>query len=363
MNGRIDEQEKKIQRNTEILNNNFAILRDAMMRNTEAVLRDTNTKFSVMASYQMWYGQMQSVTHQMMQGAMHVKFMARGVENCLREIASKRSGSCPSGMSVMQEHPGLSEFPTVATALYKDRKLFIVHSVPGTVEQTVVRGIIPMPQMSTDGIPCWPDYNVWLINGKYYQPSECHGRYCHEPELHHRYLRCLADPKDCKTICAPCHGGVCYQKNKVTWMEGTATVEIESPPLQPFSRPHISDGPMSFLDLLKQEMPGTPEMELVKSINTSIQLPNIQDKLENITRTVVEFDKRYEEISASRVTFGGWLSGFASDAALWTSVAILMAWCSGLSAGICYALFCGGGGDVRAPARSRSYANRRAKLL
>ncbi|KAK2812874.1 hypothetical protein Q5P01_000951 [Channa striata] len=242
INGRIDEQERKMKKNTDIANKNFAMLRDAMKRNTEAALRDTNVKFSVMASYQMWYAQIQSVTHQMMQAAMHTKFMARGVENCLRQIASKRSGSCPSGMAVMREHPGLAEFPTVGTALYKDRKLFIVHSVPGTVERVVVRGIIPIPKMSTDGVPCWPDYNVWFIDGKFYEPSECHGKYCAKPELHERYLRCTKDPSECKTVCGPCHRGICYRDNKVTWMEGSATVEIDSPPLKPFSRPHISDG-------------------------------------------------------------------------------------------------------------------------
>lgn len=166
VNGRIDDQDRNTQKNNDIVNSNFTMLKDAMIRNTEAALRDTNVKFSVMASYQMWYAQM---THQIMQVAMYTKFMARGVENCLRQIASKRSGSCPSGTRVMQEHPGLSEFPTVGTALYKDRKLFIVHSVPGVVDKTVVRGIIPIPKMSTDGVPCWPDYKVWLIDGRYYE--------------------------------------------------------------------------------------------------------------------------------------------------------------------------------------------------
>ncbi|TKS75726.1 hypothetical protein D9C73_010113 [Collichthys lucidus] len=148
INSRIDEEEEKMQKNNEIINSNFAMMRDAMMRNTEAALRDTNVKFSVLTSYQMWYAQMQSITHQMMQAAMYTKFMARGVENCLRQIASKRSGSCPSGLAVMEEHPGLTDFPTIGTALYKDRKIFIVHSVPGNVEKTVVRGVIPMPKMS-----------------------------------------------------------------------------------------------------------------------------------------------------------------------------------------------------------------------
>lgn len=79
VNGRIDEQEMKMKKNSDIVNSNFALLRDTMKRNTEAAMRDTNVKFSVMASYQMWYAQMQSVTHQMMQAAMHTKFMARGV--------------------------------------------------------------------------------------------------------------------------------------------------------------------------------------------------------------------------------------------------------------------------------------------
>lgn len=246
-------------------------------------------------------------------------------------------------MTVMQEHPGLSEFPTVGTALYKNRKFFIVHSVPGTVEKTVVRGIIPTPKMSTDNVPCWPDYNVWLIDGKYYEPSQCHGKYCHKPERHERYLRCLRDPNECKTVCPPCHRGVCYRNNKITWMEGSAEVEIESPPLKPFSRPHISDGPVSFADLLK-DVPGVPEFDLVKAINTSVKLVEVQEDLDNITKSLEDFDKRYNAITSSRVTFGGWLSGFASDAALWTSVAILMSWCTALSAGIAYMYFCGGGG-------------------
>ena len=363
IDGRIDDQEKKLQKNTEIANDNFAMLRDAIMRNTEAALRDTNVKFSVMASYQMWYAQTQSVTHQMTQAAMHTKFMARGVENCLRQIASKRSGSCTSGMTVMQEHPGLSEFPTVGTALYKDRKLFIVHFVPGTVAKTVVRGIIPMPKISTDGVPCWPDYNVWMVDGRYYEPSDCYGKYCHKPEPHERYLRCVKDPNECKTVCAPCHRGICYQDNKVTWMEGSVAVEIESPPLKPSSRRHISDGPiLSFSDLLRDGIPGMPELDLLQAINTSVKLIDVRQDLENITRSIEEFDKRYHEITASRVTFGGWLSGFASDAALWTSVAILLAWCTALSAGIGYMFFCGGGGGGGGVVLTNCI-NRRSKML
>ncbi|KAM7372472.1 hypothetical protein PAMP_009636 [Pampus punctatissimus] len=67
INSRIDEEEKKIQKNNDIINSNFAIMRDAMMRNTEAALRDTNIKF---------------------------------------KLRRKRSGSCPSGLAVMEEHPG-----------------------------------------------------------------------------------------------------------------------------------------------------------------------------------------------------------------------------------------------------------------
>ena len=348
VNARIGEHEKSIQKNNEIVNNNFAMMRDAMMRNTEAALRDTNVKFSVMASHQMWYTQMQSITHQMMQAAMHTKLMARGVENCLRQITLKRSGSCPSGLKVMLKHPGLSDFPTVGTALYKDRKLFIVHSVPGTVDKTVVRGLIPMPTLSTDGVPCWPDYKVWLINGMYYEPSECHGKYCHKPKLHDRYLRCTKDPSECKTVCAPCHRGICYQDNKVTWMEGSAAVEIESPPLKPFSRPHISDGPVSFSDILKDSIPTMANVDILQAINTSVRLIDVKEDLDNITKNIQEFDKRYEEITARRVTFGGLLSGFMSDTALWASVAVLMTWCTALSAGIGYLYFCGGtgGGDV-----------------
>lgn len=342
VNGRIDEQEEKIQKNNEIANGNFAMMRDTMMRNTEAALRDTNVKFSVLTSYQMWYAQMQSITHQMMQAAMYTKFMARGVENCLRQIAAKRSGSCPSGLAVMQEHPGLAEFPTIGTALYKDRKIFIVHSVPGTIEKTVVRGIIPMPKMSTDGVPCWSDYKVWLIDGKYYRPSECHGKYCHKPEPHRSYLRCLEDPSECKTVCSPCHRGICYQDQRFTWMEGLAAVEIESPSLKSFSRPHISDGPVSFADLLKDSLPEIPEAKLLQAINTSVSLIHVQEDLDNITRSLEEFDKRYEEMTAARITLGGWLSGFASDIVLWTSIAVLMGWCTVLSAGIGYMFFFGG---------------------
>ncbi|KAK2832712.1 hypothetical protein Q5P01_016601 [Channa striata] len=307
INGRIDEQERKMKKNTDIANKNFAMLRDAMKRNTEAALRDTNVKFSVMASYQMWYAQIQSVTHQMMPAAMHTKFMARGVENCLRQIASKRSGSYPSGM--------------------------VVHSVP---------------------------------DGKFYEPSECHGKYCAKPELHERYLRCTKDPSECKTVCGPCHRGICYRDNKVTWMEGSATVEIDSPPLKPFSRPHISDGPVSFADLLKDDLPGAPGLELLEAINTSIKLASVRENLDNITRDLKEFDKRYDEMTAGRVSFGGWLSGFASDAALWTSVAVLTTWCGALSAGIAYLVFCGGGngggggGEVLLP---RYVKRPRAKML
>lgn len=265
-------------------------------------------------------------------------------------------------MTVIREHPGLAEFPTVSTALYKDRKLFIVHSLPGTVEKNVVRGIIPMPKISTDGIPCWPDYKVWFFKGKYYEPAECHGKYCYDPKPHSKYLACLANSAECKTVCAPCHRGICYEKNKFTWMESTAVVSIDSPPLKPFSRPHISDGPITFEDLLKDSIPGVPELEIIKAINTSIKLVSVKDKLQNISNSLSAFDKRYDEITATRVTFGGWLSGFASDVALWTSVAVLMAWCTGLSAAVAYAFFCGGGGGST-PQLVRAKGYRRAKML
>ena len=342
VNNRISEQEQKIQKNNDIVNRNFALLKDAMMRNTEIALRDTNMKFSVMASYQMWYVQMQSVTHQLMQAAMHTKFMARGVENCLRQVAAKKSGSCPSGLDVMQEHPGLSEFPTVGTALYKDRKFFIVHAVPGVVDKTVVRGIIPMPKMSTDGIPCWPDYTVWLINGEYYEPSECYGRYCYKPEKHERFIRCNKDFNECKTVCAPCHRGICYQNNRVTWMEGSAEVEIISPPLKPFSRVHFSDGPVSFADLLKDET--GVDLEVLRGINTTVKLIDIQEDLGNVTNTVKEFSEKYDDVTNNRFTFGGWLSGFASDVSLWVSVGLLVSWCTGLSLAFGYMFLFGGMG-------------------
>lgn len=93
-----------------------------------------------------------------------------------------------------------------------------------------------------------------------------------------RYLRCVKDPSECKTVCTPCHRGICFdQDKKVTWMEGSAVVEIESPPLKPFSRLHISDGPMSFSDLLKDGIPGMSEMELLQAINTSIKLIEVRE--------------------------------------------------------------------------------------
>ncbi|KAK7915593.1 hypothetical protein WMY93_011354 [Mugilogobius chulae] len=287
VNTRIDEQERKLQQNNEIISRNVQLLRDAILRNTEAATRDTNVKFSIMASYQMWYAQMQSITHQLTQAAMHTKFMARGVEDCLRQIALKRSGSCSSGLQVMQNHPGLADFPTVAGALYKSRKLFIVHSVPGNVEKTIVRGIIPMPNLSTDGVPCWPDYKVWLIEGNYYEETECHGRYCHLAQSHEKYLKCLSNPEECKTVCGMCHRGVCYQNGKFTWQHGTSTVE--------------------------NALPGVNELEVLQAINTSVKLIDVREDLDNITRTIEEFDKQYNELKAQRVSFGGWLSAVQSS--------------------------------------------------
>lgn len=365
VNTRMDDHEKQMKRNADFVNRNFAVIKDSLNRNTEMLMRDINTKFSVMTSYQMWYAQMQSVTHQMTQASMQVRFIARGVENCLRQIASKRSGSCPSGMTVLREHPGLAEFPTVSTALYKDRKLFIVHSLPGTVEKTTVRSVIPMPKMSTDGIPCWPDYTVWAISGRYYEPADCHGKYCYEPKPHSKYMACLADEAECKTVCTKCHRGICYENNKFTWMESTVLVSIDSPPLKPFSRPHISDGPITFEDLMKDSLPGVPQLDIIKAINTSVKLVSVKDKLQNISDSLTAFDERYEEITAARVSLGGWLSGLASNVAIWTSLAVLMAWCTGLSAALAYAFFCGGGGGgggggvrVVKHARSKGYSRK-----
>ncbi|KAJ7983525.1 hypothetical protein DPEC_G00377230 [Dallia pectoralis] len=96
VNSRIDDQVKRIKKNNNIIDVNFAMMRDVMMRNTEAAMRDTNVKFAVMASYQMWYAQMQSVTHQMMQAAMYTKFMAKGWKTvCGRSRQSVR-GAAPA---------------------------------------------------------------------------------------------------------------------------------------------------------------------------------------------------------------------------------------------------------------------------
>lgn len=335
VNSRIDRQEERIRRNNELVNDNFALMQEVMMKNADTAMRDTNTKFSVMASYQMWYAQMQSVTHQMMQAAMHTKFMARGIENCLRQIASKRSGSCPSGLAVLQEHPGLSEFPTIGAALYKNRKLFVVHSIPGTVKKTAVRGMIPMPKLSDDGVPCWPDYDVWLVEGKYYEPSECHGKYCHQPSPHERYQRCVDNSAECKTVCASCHRGICFRDNKITWMEGSVKVDIESPPLKPFTGHHISDGPVSFADLLKDALPNVSTLSVLQSLNTSAKLLDVQENLDNITRSVHEFEKKYDDITSRRTKLALSKLGLLSSPGLWTSVMILMGWCSVLSAVLC----------------------------
>lgn len=71
-------------------------------------------------------------------------------------------------------------------------------------------------------------------------------------------------------------------------MEGSAAVEIESPPLKPlpFSRPHISDSSVSFSDLLKDVIPGVPEMELLQAINTSVKLADMREDLDKKPRRV-----------------------------------------------------------------------------
>ena len=201
---------------------------------------------------------------------------------------------------------------------------------------TKVRDLIPMPKMSDDGVPCWPDYRVWLINDSFYEPSECHNSYCHKPEIHTRYMRCLADTKECKTVCARCHRGVCYEKEMITWLEGSASVEIQTPPLKPFSRPHISDGPISFTNLLKDAVPMMPELEILKAINTSVQLYNLRDDIKNITNLLLSYGKDYDEISAKRISLVGWFSGFVSNTMLWPIIALILTW---LSVGSFYIYF------------------------
>ncbi|KAK7878274.1 hypothetical protein WMY93_031093 [Mugilogobius chulae] len=331
VDARIDEQEKQLRKNAETANSNFALLKDAIRRNAEAAMLDTNTKFSVAISYQMWYAQMQSVTHQLTQAAMQIKFLSKGIENCLRQIAYRRSGSCPSGLSVMRDHPGLSDFPTVGAALYKDKKLFIVHSVPGTVEAKAVRGVIPLPMLSAEGVPCWPDYSVWSVGDEYYEPSECHGKYCHVPVLHERFLRCLQDQKECKTVCARCHRGVCYDAGRFTWMQDSATVGIDSRPLRRLQRPRISEGPVTFVDLLKSARPSSPELQLLNLVNTSAALADVREDLYNISKSIEEFDRMYDQMSARRVSFGAWISGLVNGTVLWFWVVALTLWCSVLS--------------------------------
>ncbi|KAK2829940.1 hypothetical protein Q5P01_017871 [Channa striata] len=273
INGRIDEQERKMKKNTDIANKNFAMLRDAMKRNTPPCTPSSWPEES--------------------------KTLEADSVQALRELP-ERDGRYAGA-------PRPCEGPKA------------LHRAIGS------------------------RYGREGRDGKFYEPSECHGKYCAKPKLHERYLRCTKDPSECKTVCGPCHRGICYRDNKVTWMEGSATVEIDSPPLKPFSRPHISDGPVSFADLLKDDLPGVPGLELLEAINTSVKLASMGENLNNITRDLKEFDKRYDEMTAGRVSFGGWLSGFASDAALWTSVAILTTWCGALLAGIAYLVFCGGG--------------------
>ena len=324
MDNRMNEQEARINKNYDISNRNFAMLRDALVQNAETALRDTNERFSVSTSFQLWYAQTQSITHQMSLAAMRVKFMALGVAGCLREIAKGRSGGCRSGLSVFQNE-GLRDFPTVGAALYRNRKLFIVHRVPRTIEAKTVREVIPMPRMSNDGVPCWPDYRVWLIDDSFYEPSECHSGYCHRPEVHARYMRCLADTKECRTVCARCHRGMCYDNEKITWLEGSASVEIQTPPLRLLPRPHISDGPVSFMDLMKDTLPSVPAPEILDLLNTSIRLYSSKGVAKNLTDFLLAFSKEYDGISADRVNLLGFLSGFWSGGLQWIAGTLLEA--------------------------------------
>ena len=318
MDSRMNEQEANLKKNYEISNHNFAMLRDALMRNAEVAQRDTNEMFSVTTSFQMWYAQIQSITHQLSLAAMRIKFMALGVADCLREIDKGRSGSCHSGLSVLQNE-GLRDFPTVSAALYRNRKLFIVHQMPNTIEMTKVRDVIPMPKMSDDGVPCWPDYRVWLINDSFYEPSECHSSYCLKPEIHTRYMRCLADTKECKTVCARCHRGICFENDKISWLEGSASVEIQTPPLKPFSRPSISEGPISFINVLKDVLPMMEELKKLEALNTSVTLYSLQEDVKNLTLFLHSFSEEYDKMSANRFNILGLFSSLFGNTVQWAA--------------------------------------------
>lgn len=291
-NNRVDELQQQTNAQFRVINNNFQEIHD----NMKAFKTDVNERFKVTFGYQSWYGQMMSITTQLTQAAMQMKYKAANVKLCLLNLADGIMGVCPSGLDVFTDYPGLANTPTVQALLYKDRKLLIVNKVPNDIRGVYMSKIVGVPSVS-NGTPCWPDYDVWSHDGAYYLPGDCDSRFCNPLVKHVKFYECLADPSTCKVTCAECFKNICWRDGNYSWTEGTVETNIEAEPPPEFERPTISDG--IFIPNITINV---SDPVVIEQLNTSVVLVDIRDDINGLSEALGLYEKQYDELTSQRTS-------------------------------------------------------------
>lgn len=287
-NNRISEMQTDMNKRFTVINSNF----DRLTKEFRALASSTSAGFSQMYGYQSWLSQVSSITNQLTQGAMQITYKALNTQACLSQLQSGKMGSCPSGLEVMVNHPGISAVPTVEGLLYRDRKLFIVNRVPNNIETVVMHKVIGKPTISQN-VTCWPDYDVWMYNNKFYLPGKCYEKYCYEFTRHDRFYACLADTSQCKVLCAPCYKNVCYNMDSKEYVfdMGTVVTNIVGSPPKEFYRPSIGDSvyqPMVQINIT--------DAEVIEVLNNSVVLVDIHEDIRGMEQSLADYKKRIEAI-------------------------------------------------------------------
>ncbi|AVP72221.1 membrane Allo46; type 1 membrane protein [Silurid herpesvirus 1] len=299
VNGRIDDLQKQLNKQFEIIEKNMKQISAVV----EAFADSTKKKMREIITYQQWYQQIISLTHQVTQGAIQVGYKVGMLRTCIKSLLAGTMAGCPSELSIFTEHPGLTYSKTVKAMLYQDKKLFIVNQVPRTLDPAPVHRFIPAPSIIKDKV-CWPDYKLSYVNGKVYAPVECTGKYCSPPVEPKDYLECLATPTTCKYVCGDCYRGICYNRTADELVVPFEEINYKLA-LTDLDGPLFNNVPQ--IMVLEDDLDDVKiELEALTQLNTSAKLEDITDDINHMKETIREYR---EEMERLRVTgFGEWLA-------------------------------------------------------
>lgn len=297
VNARMTDMQASINKQFESIEKNF----NQLANDIKDIAADVNQKFKVTVGYQSWYQQMISLTNQLTQGAIQLSYKAGMIRNCFKSLMDGTMAGCPSGVTPLVEHPGISYLQTVSALLYQDTKLFIVNKLPKTFTPITLNTFYPTPYI-IDNTVCWPNYELSMVNGQITNKLSCTSRYCEKGIPNIDYENCLKNYTTCNIVCGDCYKGMCYDKylKKVTFTRGTTTTTLLVTKQTP-----VFDKLPSLIkvdDMLTQFEAST--LEQINPINTSIHLETIDGDLQDLKTKIREYDEKMKSLRVSGFSFG-----------------------------------------------------------